>query len=395
MAGSRRPRCCRLRGRPPRFGNDAIISFVSMRRNRSGDSWLPARVSRLHSASSSRSLKRRIHRPESNRPWHGTRNAWCRPIGSSSTPHPLRPIQTNADLKPKQGRRVLLTAQSGELDSTCGAATSNAPDPTILELPLRFGATTRGRLRVRPRAQGVKALRKETIDRLTMLCTLGACALERIDYRRQWPEQSDRLATSEELHDPSRDAGRPTGTSSASNTRLHDATFLSAILPFALNQARRHNEPLSLICLAIDRLTGMQELLGRRMADHLVRSVGETVASLIRASDIVARLDDDRVIAVLPRAPGGGALHVAQKICASIAEQRYEDCEISRVTVSIGVATFPACADDVSSLFDAADEALSQARSLGRNQAILAPRLPSPPPSSPGAHSSPWLSTRS
>ena len=82
---------------------------------------------------------------------------------------------------------------------------------------------------------------------------------------------------------------------------LHDATFLNAVLPFAVGQAQRHREPLSLVCIAIDRLHGIQDLLGRAVADSLVRSVGETVMSLIRSSDIVVRLDDDRVVAVLPR----------------------------------------------------------------------------------------------
>ena len=57
------------------------------------------------------------------------------------------------------------------------------------------------------------------------------------------------------------------------------------------------------MCVAIDRLGGIQELLGPGTADRLVRSVADSVASLIRTSDIVARLDDDRVVAVLPRAP--------------------------------------------------------------------------------------------
>ena len=155
------------------------------------------------------------------------------------------------------------------------------------------------------------------------------------------------------------------------NATLLDATFLNAVLPFALNQARRHNEPLSLICVAIDRLPGIQELFGRAAVDELVRSVGETVASLIRASDIVARLDDDRVVAVLPRAPGGGALHVAQRICETVAEKSLANGEIPRVTVSIGVATFPSCVDNVFSLFDAADDALATRQSQGRNQAAL------------------------
>ena len=42
------------------------------------------------------------------------------------------------------------------------------------------------------------------------------------------------------------------------------------------------------------------------------------------------------------------------------------------MTLSIGVATFPSCADDVYSLFDAADEALAWAQKNGRSQAVLA-----------------------
>ncbi len=165
-----------------------------------------------------------------------------------------------------------------------------------------------------------------------------------------------------------------TAATFVATTRLHDATFLNAVLPFALNQSRRHNESISLVCVAIDRLGGIQELLGSGTADRLVRSVADTVASLIRVSDIVARLDDDRIVAVLPRAPGGGALHVAQKICRAVAEECQTGCEIPNITASIGVATFPACAGNVFSLFDAADEALARAQGQGRNQACLAPR---------------------
>ena len=157
---------------------------------------------------------------------------------------------------------------------------------------------------------------------------------------------------------------------------LQDATFLNAILPFALSQARRHREPLSIVCIAIDRLSAVKQLLGKAESDRLVRHVAQVVGTMIRSSDIVARLDDDRVVAVLPRAPRGGAMHVAEKICGAVQANRPEDCEIPSVTVSIGVATYPSCADNVYSLFDAADEALAWAQKNGRSQAVLAhPRL--------------------
>ena len=96
------------------------------------------------------------------------------------------------------------------------------------------------------------------------------------------------------------------------------------------------------------------------------------VGSLIRSSDIVARLDDDRVVAVLPRAPRGGAMHVAENICRAVQAKRIPESQTPAVTVSIGVATFPSCADNVYSLFDAADEALAWAQKNGRSQAVLA-----------------------
>jgi diguanylate cyclase (GGDEF)-like protein len=251
--------------------------------------------------------------------------------------------------------------------------TRGSSGQSIMEVPLRYGSAVRGRLRVRSRTGG-GALRNETVRRLTTLCAMGACALERLGRCDEWPGDDDlaNLGVAAKA-DVTLDAAR-TGAASGATPRSHDATFLNAVLPFALNQARRHNEPLSLVCVAIDRLGGIRELLGAGAADRLVRDVADTLASLIRASDIVARLDDDRVVAVLPRAPGGGALHVAQKVCKAIAEKRRSDCEISNITVSIGVATFPACADNVLSLFDAADEALARAQSQGRNQASLAPR---------------------
>jgi diguanylate cyclase (GGDEF)-like protein len=250
---------------------------------------------------------------------------------------------------------------------------------SVVEVPLRCGATVCGQLRVRSRTGKRSPLGKDAIRRLTTLCTMAACAMESLgrdaDGRRDGVEHAGE----------SRSAHLAPQSFRSSNLvhpsiLLHDATFLNAVLPFALNQARRHRESLSLVCVAIDRLSAVQELLGRAEVMRLVRNVGETVGSLIRGSDIVACLDDDRVVAVLPRAPRGGALHVAERICRSIAEKSPADCETPRVTVSIGVATFPSCADNVYSLFDAADEALAWAQNHGRNQAILAPTRRAPAP---------------
>jgi len=257
-----------------------------------------------------------------------------------------------------------------------------------LEVPLCCGKAVRGRLRIRSRARGITSLTKKTIRQLTTLCTVGASALDSLYRQKEWPWDDDVAHLDDPPGaDPARSASR-TEVNFPQTALLHDATFLNAVLPFALNQARRHREPLSLVCVSIDRLGGIRKLLGHAAVDGLVRKVAETVASLIRTSDIVARLDDDRVVAVLPRAPGGGALDVAQKICRAVMQKTSAGCEPPNVTVSIGVATFPSCADNVFSLFDAADGALARAQSQGRNQAALAPPRPLPAPSPAHAVSS-------
>ena len=93
---------------------------------------------------------------------------------------------------------------------------------------------------------------------------------------------------------------------------------------------------------------------------------------MIRDSDIVARIEDDRIIAVLPRARVQDGWRVAQDICRSLEKHPKLLPGLPGLTVSIGVAEYPACASTVFALLDAADHALAEARSQGRNQAIAA-----------------------
>ena len=265
-------------------------------------------------------------------------------------------------------------AESQHHDETIGAGDAAEPGSEggarerILEIPLRCGASIYARLRIRPRAGGTSRYRTEDVRRLATIATMGACAMEGMGLFTEWPDIN--------LGEADRGKPRSSDVTPADVHRravqLQDATFLNAVLPFALSQARRHREPLSIVCVAIDRLSAVKQLLGKAESDRLVQHVAQTVGQLIRSSDIVARLDDDRIVAVLPRAPRGGALHVAENICRVVRESAPPGCEAPSLTVSIGAATFPSCADNVYSLFDAADEALAWAQKNGRSQAAVA-----------------------
>ncbi len=252
-----------------------------------------------------------------------------------------------------------------------------------LEIMLRAGSVARGRLLVLPPSDQPSAWSPATVKRLKTLCTMAASALLRHDWQNAELSQPagrnlepipTALAIASARTDRDLDETKTKENHFAAAV-FQDATFLHAILPFALGVSRRHGEPLSLLCVAIDRLSGIHELLGRDWADRAVRNVGAHIAAMIRDSDIVARHDDDRIIVVLPRALIPDAWNLARKICRTVETTPALLAELPVLTVSIGVAEFPTCANDVYALLDAADHALSMARNQGRNQAVAATTL--------------------
>ena len=142
---------------------------------------------------------------------------------------------------------------------------------------------------------------KRLVRRLTTLCAMAAAAERGL-------HAGARRARAE--------AAAPTAEASAA---VRDATFLNAILPYALSQAGRHREPLTVFCIELDRLAALHQSHGPIAADAAVRRLAEAVARALRGSDVVARLDDDRVMVVLPNTGPLDAPKVAEVVRSAAA----------------------------------------------------------------------------
>jgi diguanylate cyclase (GGDEF)-like protein len=149
---------------------------------------------------------------------------------------------------------------------------------------------------------------------------------------------------------------------------IRDEAFLIAFLPYAVAQAKRHAEPVSLLCLATDRLAAIRELLGAEVAEAAVRRLAETVARTLRTSDLVSRLDDGRIVAVLPFASAVDLPMITEVVREAIARAGVPTCSMPRLTASIGMATYPDHAHDARSLLVSALSALERAQARGPNQ---------------------------
>jgi diguanylate cyclase (GGDEF)-like protein len=149
---------------------------------------------------------------------------------------------------------------------------------------------------------------------------------------------------------------------------LRDEAFLIAFLPYAIAQARRRSEPVSLLFVETDRLAAIRELHGPELAETAVRRVAETVVKTLRASDIVVRLDDGRIVVVLPDAGALDLPMIAEAVRKAIDEAGGATCSMPQLTASIGMATYPDHAHDAGSLLGMAVAALDRARGLGPNR---------------------------
>lgn len=168
-------------------------------------------------------------------------------------------------------------------------------------------------------------------------------------------EATQRLAT----HDPL--------TGIANHRCLHD--FLAR----RLAEAVRHASPLGVVMVDVDHFRVFNEEEGHAVGDAVLRLVARTLRESVRRSDLAARYGGEEFTLVLPGQDLDEVLLVAERVRRAV-----EALDLSghtrlprAVTVSLGCAGFPPTASEGAALLAAADEALYDAKRLGRNRSAV------------------------
>ena len=153
-------------------------------------------------------------------------------------------------------------------------------------------------------------------------------------------------------------------------TGLFNRRYLEESTPRELARCARRDLPLSLLMLDIDHFKAFNDLHGHAGGDALLAAFGKLLGGHSRGEDIACRYGGEEFTLILPEAPAEAALQRAEAIRREVEAMRvrHMDRELPRVTVSIGVATFPADGDTPEVLMRAADEALYRAKHGGRNR---------------------------
>jgi len=160
-------------------------------------------------------------------------------------------------------------------------------------------------------------------------------------------------------------------------TGLYNRRELHRFLDYELIKSRRYNHPFSLMMMDIDHFKEINDQFGHRAGDEIIQQVAQALLNNSRGCDLPARYGGDEFIIVLPETSAPQAWHGAErlrKVVETLPTQVTTENKLSEkieITISIGVAEYPADASSVDALIDLADQALYQAKRMGCNRVVL------------------------
>ncbi len=218
------------------------------------------------------------------------------------------------------------------------------PGPAVF-VPFGSRETTAGCL-VAYRRAGAKPFEREEARLLTMLATTAALALD----NRRLAKDLQKLAVTDDL------------------TQVYNYRYLKTALRRELRRAARFKQQLSVVMIDVDSLKAYNDVNGHLRGSFLLKELAGLCAEQVRSFDVMAKYGGDEFTMILPQTPRDGAMVVAERVRVAVCEHAFALVPKGRITVSLGMATFPADGQDSMGLLAAADRALYQAKRLGRNR---------------------------
>jgi diguanylate cyclase (GGDEF)-like protein len=221
-----------------------------------------------------------------------------------------------------------------------------------LFVPLRLREHQPGYLAVF-RQRGAEVYSQEDVRLVTLLAAWAAIAIENI----RLSESVEKLAVTDDL------------------TQVYNFRFLKSALRREIKRAGRYRQDLGLIMVDVDNLKTYNDQHGHLRGSFLLREMAALFAAQVRTWDLVAKYGGDEFTVILPQTDGPGALIAAERLRLAVEAHAFPLARPGEITVSLGVAAFPNDGLTGSTLLDAADRALYQAKRQGRNRVGRSQRL--------------------
>ena len=153
-------------------------------------------------------------------------------------------------------------------------------------------------------------------------------------------------------------------------TLLYNHRCFQELLADELSRAATAKQNLSVIMLDICNITKINRDLGHAKGDEVIKLVAENVRKNVREGDIAARYGGDEIAIILPNTSVEQAKYVSEYLTYALSCFYIDD--VGPVKVSVGISSYPECANDKEKLLILAEQAMYISKAKGYKDGMSA-----------------------
>ena len=236
---------------------------------------------------------------------------------------------------------------SGDLQLAAGEPVGE----TVLAVPLKSSTTVIGVLTLYDR-EGGQPFDEADLSTLRAFTSQATVAVDNVLLH----EEARRLSITDGL------------------TGVWNYRYFTMTVGKEIERAARFDRPLALLLLDLDHFKPVNDVYGHQRGDAVLVELAARLKGQVRDVDTLARYGGEEFVVILPETDEQGATLAAERIRTAVRRRPFGDADQTPldITVSVGVAVFPAHGGTATLLLRQADEALYAAKRAGRDTWRLA-----------------------
>lgn len=159
-------------------------------------------------------------------------------------------------------------------------------------------------------------------------------------------------------------------------TGLYNRKYLEIYLDKILSLSKRENKKVAFLKIGIDHFKAVIDEFDYNIGDKVLIALADILRDNVRTSDIIVRVVGDEFLVVLQNVgTSENATMISQKIIDSFAKTKIiinkETEQTLTKSICIGISIFPKNAQDIDDILRTSDNALYEARNIGRSKYFL------------------------
>lgn len=153
-------------------------------------------------------------------------------------------------------------------------------------------------------------------------------------------------------------------------TGVYNRQFYSARLNEEISRARRIQQPLSVVKLALDDFFELEASLGEAARDQILKNLADVIVKTSRTNDFTCRSGQNEFALILPHAPRQGAMIRAERLRRIVAGTQMLDNGL-KISISLGISEYPTLCQTADQLDESSTKALTHIQDKGGNKLCL------------------------